>query len=161
MNKKELLALRKTWYKKLKETGFHDIEHISDGRFLDDHVFDAMQRGFRNLRNNYSGYYDAIHQFIEHTTASNRRSRIHAMLMSRGLSQREIARITARMGSTKYGVHLELVRMMRRAQSWYKEVYIPQQIAESNADDQEYEDQARTRAEGAAERGAGSTGTEG
>jgi hypothetical protein len=132
MNKAELLKLRKEWYKKLKDTGFQDIEHISDSRFLDDHVLDAMRRGFRNLSENYSGYYDAIRQFIVASKASNRRSRINAMLMGQGLSQREVQRVTARMGTTAFGVHLELNRMVRRAQKWYKDTYIPEQQKADN-----------------------------
>lgn len=134
MNKSELLKLRKKWYATLKETGFNDIEHISESRFLDDHVYDAMARGFRNLQDNYSGYYDAVRKYLDASIASTRMARINAMLMGQGLSQREISRLTRRAGTTEYGVHMELVRMMRRAQKYYKEVYIPAQVKEEDED---------------------------
>lgn len=91
-NKAELAKLTKVWYKKLKKSGFEDIEQ-SDGKLKEWHSF-KFAVGGQNAIQIYAKtkFYDAAREMLtKHTFATARERKIWA-LYSEGESARGIAK---------------------------------------------------------------------
>lgn len=91
-NKAELAKLTKAWYKKLKKSGFEDIEQ-ADGRLKDWHSFRFAVAG-QNPVQMYAKtrFYDAAREMLTKYTFATAQDRKIWALYSEGESARGIAR---------------------------------------------------------------------
>jgi hypothetical protein len=91
---REYLALEKIWYKKLKDTGFQDIEPPTDrlavNSYLDGHYLEARKRLLRGTETGKSEVFRLAERWVQEEKFRSRADRIAFLLWSRGWDLTEV-----------------------------------------------------------------------
>lgn len=108
LSNKDLTALKKEWYNKLKETGFDDIEHsngslkqLHSSKFLSDHNGSASIEHTQHFNKYKAEYYRLATHFLNDHKFESKVEKFIWHLHSEGVSTRDIVSRLSDLGVKK------------------------------------------------------------